>query len=140
MTFLNFTPYLRSSVGFDRILGMLEMIEQENVPAYPPYNIEKTGDNGYRITMAVAGFDEKDIEVMSEPNLLTVKGKVEDRSDPEQFIHRGIGMRAFQRRFRLDDHIKVTGATLESGLLVIDLEREVPDALKPRLIEIRKAA
>ena len=132
------TPLFRSTVGFDRFAELFDALSRaENGNAsYPPYNIEKTGDNSYRITMAVSGFGEDDLAVTVRENLLTVAGKLADQDDAN-YLHRGIATRAFERKFNLEDHVKVTGAELSNGLLRIELERELPEAMKPRRINIR---
>lgn len=141
MNTFDFSPLFRSTVGFDRLSRMLEsgMLADQAV-SYPPYNIVKESDDNYRITMAVAGFGEGDIEIITKDNQLTVSGRIADRQDGNSkgltYLHRGIAERAFERKFQLADHIKVTGATLENGLLTIDLVREVPEEMKPRKIEI----
>jgi len=133
---LDLTPLFRSSVGFDRVGQMLDSAFNSEAPTYPPYNIEKLGDDEYRVTMAVAGFGAGDIDITQTNNSLVVKGE-QDKADTEaDFLHRGIATRAFERRFDLADHVNVTQADLANGLLVIDLKREVPEALKPRKIEI----
>jgi len=143
MRTIDFTPMFRNSVGFDRMAQLadaaLRSTAAGNAPAYPPYNIEKVSEDKYRITMAVAGFAEKDIEVTVTQNSLIVTGKVEktEESENRQFLHRGIAERAFERRFELADFIKVTGADLENGLLHISLVRELPEEAKPRKIEVR---
>lgn len=143
MRHLDFTPLHRSTVGFDRLFSMLDTLAQpENGQTYPPYNIERTNDNAYRITMAVAGFAEDDITIEARPNVLTVAGaqSPEDDGDDREVLHRGIASRAFERRFQLADYVEVKNAHLENGLLHIDLVREVPEAMKPRRIEIAKAS
>lgn len=133
------TPLFRSSVGFDRMRDLLEATQRmTDVPAYPPYNIEKTGEDSYRITMAVAGFGEDDVSIVAQDNSLVIAGKVErdEKAEEPKFLYRGIAGRAFERRFELAEHIKVAGATLENGLLHVDLVREVPEAMKPRQIKI----
>lgn len=136
------TPLLRTTVGFDRLARTLDGMAADQVPTYPPYNIEKLGDDAYTITMAVAGFGEGDLDITVQENQLTVKGKiVADGDAPErQFLHRGIAERAFERSFSLADHIKVADASLENGLLHIALKREVPEAAKPRTIPIATQA
>ena len=140
MATLDLTPLLRSTVGFDRLWQALDAALQieDNGASYPPYNIEKLGEDSYRIVMAVAGFGPEDLEIVTEPNLLTVRGK---RREPANvtYLHRGIAGRAFERRFQLADYVKVKEARLENGLLIIELAREVPEALRPRRIEIRGA-
>ncbi len=138
------TPLLRATVGFDRMFNMLDTATRldESAPGYPPYNIEKTGEDSYRIVMAVAGFGEADIEVTAKENSLVVTGKKDKAPEgpAERYLHRGIATRAFERRFDLADHIRVTGARLENGLLHIELLRELPEAMKPRSIAIETVA
>jgi len=137
MRTFDLSPLFSTTVGFDRMARMLDQVSSETAPSYPPYNIEKTGDDAYRVTMAVAGFGEEDIAVEVKENVLTVSGNVgKDEEKAKAYLHRGIATRAFERRFNLADHIQVTGAALENGLLHIDLVREVPEALKPRRIAI----
>jgi molecular chaperone IbpA len=135
---IDLSPLFRSTVGFDRLGRLLESTMQaENAaPAYPPYNIEKLGDDAYRIVMAVAGFAEGDLDVTVKEGTLTVTGKGAEDGKETKYLHRGIAGRAFERRFQLADHIRVEGASLENGLLTIELVREVPEALKPRQIAI----
>lgn len=130
------TPLFRTSVGFDRMAQLLDQANRvDQTPSYPPYNIESIDDNNYRITLALAGFSDQDLEITSEQNTLTVKGKKD--SDVEgKFIHRGIANRSFERRFQLADHVKVRAANMNNGLLHIELEREIPEAMKPRTIAI----
>jgi molecular chaperone IbpA len=139
MRHVDFTPLYRSTVGFDRLFSMLDGIGQpEQAQAYPPYNIERTGENAYRITMAVAGFDQEELSIESRSNVLIVKAEkseVEKESENE-FLHRGIAKRAFERRFQLADHVEVQSASLKNGLLHIDLYRNIPEAMKPRRIAI----
>ncbi|MGH2342980.1 Hsp20 family protein [Segnochrobactraceae bacterium EtOH-i3] len=132
-------PLYRSTVGFDRLFNILDQIAgPEGAPqAYPPYNIERTGDNAYRVTLAVAGFAEKDLSIEVKDGGLVVKGSRQaEGEETRQFLHRGIAARAFERRFQLAEHVRVTGASLETGLLHIDLVREVPEAMKPRVVPI----
>jgi molecular chaperone IbpA len=140
MRHVDFTPLYRSTVGFDRLFNMLDTLAQPdtNQTSYPPYNIERTDENTYRITMAVAGFAESDIAIEARPNVLSVAGaKPDDEDSPaREMLHRGIGSRAFERRFQLADHVEVKSASLKNGLLHIDLVREIPEAMKPRKIEI----
>lgn len=140
MRHVDFTPLYRSTVGFDRLFNMLDTMAQPdgNQTTYPPYNIERTDDNTYRITMAVAGFAEDDIAIEMRPNALSVAAaKPEEKEeDGREVLHRGIASRAFERRFQLADHVEVKGAQLENGLLHIDLVREIPEAMKPRKIAI----
>lgn len=142
MTTFDFSPLYRTSIGFDRLASLLSSAQRvEQSGGYPPYNILAEDENHYRITMAVAGFGEGDLEITSEQNTLTVSGKraEEEEEGDARFLHRGIATRAFERRFNLADHVKVTGASLENGLLHISLEREIPEAMKPRKIEIGSA-
>jgi molecular chaperone IbpA len=136
------SPLYRSTVGFDRMFNLLDSLggPDNSGQTYPPYNIERTGENAYRVTMAVAGFGEDDINIESKENTLTVKGekKSETEEKEDQFLYRGIAARTFERRFQLADHVEVKGASLENGLLHIDLVREIPEAMKPRTIAIGK--
>ena len=137
MTGFDFSPFFRSTVGFDRMADMLD--DAQRLPdgdGYPPYNIELSGENAYRITMAVAGMTDEDLSVVQHENTLVVAGKARQPAEGAQFLHRGIAGRAFERRFSLADFVKVTGAGLANGLLTIDLAREVPEAMKPRTIQI----
>ena len=138
MRHVDFSPLYRSTVGFDRLFTMLDSLGQpDQGQTYPPYNIERTGENTYRITMAVAGFDETEISIEAQAHALTVKGeKSEDKVDGSEFLYRGIAKRAFERRFQLADHVEVTAASLKNGLLHIDLLRNIPEAMKPRKIAI----
>jgi molecular chaperone IbpA len=131
----DFSPLFRSSVGFDRLAQLMDSA-RDDVPSYPPYNIERTGEDQYRITMAVAGFAENDIEITAQENALSVVGKQPKDEAPKSLLYRGIAGRPFQRRFELAEYIRVTGASLENGLLHIELVREVPEAVKPRSIKI----
>ncbi len=136
------SPLFRSSVGFDRWSNLFDtaLRSGNNSVGYPPYNIEKLGDESYRITVAVAGFGEDDIEITAQENLLIVAGKLGGaREDVVTYLYRGIAARAFERRFSLADYVEVTGATLVNGVLTIDLAREVPEAMKPRHIAIATA-
>jgi molecular chaperone IbpA len=135
----DFAPLYRSAIGFDRLMDLLQTTAQGDLgDNYPPYNIEKTGEDSYRITMAVAGFAADEIAITAEQNVLTVAG-AKQGDDSGVYLHRGIGARAFERRFDLADFVKVTGAGLENGLLSIALTREVPEEMKPRRIEIQSA-
>jgi len=141
MRTFDFSPLYRSTVGFERIADMLDHASRvEPTTGWPPYNIEKTGEDHYRITMAVAGFSPDEVELTQQESTLLVSG--EKRPEPEgmQVLHRGIATRSFKQTFNLADHVKVTGASLENGLLTVELEREVPEALKPRRIEISSGA
>jgi molecular chaperone IbpA len=130
------TPLYRSTIGFDRFADMLDAAMTSDVGGYPPYNIESTGENSYRITMAVAGFTDSDISIIQQENELVVSGDGKNDSDKRQYLYRGIAGRPFERRFQMADHVKVTEARLENGLLQINLVRELPEALRPRRIEI----
>ena len=134
-------PLYRATVGFDQIADLMDRVTAaEQGKTYPPYNIEKTGDDSWRITLAVAGFGTDDLSIEVRENLLVVAAtKAEDAEEGRTFLHRGIATRAFERRFTLAQHVQVTGARTENGLLEIDLVREVPEALKPRRIEIAGA-
>ncbi|WP_407520636.1 Hsp20 family protein [Methylobacterium oryzisoli] len=131
-------PLYRSTVGFDRLFSALDQfVSAESAPTYPPYNIERTGETAYRITVAVAGFTDQDLSIEVRENALTIKGErkaAETRKG--EFLHQGIAARSFERRFQLADHVQVTGAALENGLLHVDLVREIPEAKKPRQIQI----
>jgi len=144
MRTFDLTPLYRSTVGFDRFASLLDNVMTHDVaaPAYPPYNIEKTGDDAWRITVAVAGFSENDISIESREGQLVISGKkvATEAEQNRAYLHRGIAERAFERRFQLADRVKATGASIENGLLHVDLVREVPEALKPRRIEIAGAA
>lgn len=137
----DFAPLYRATVGFDRIADLMDRVLSTDVaqPAYPPYNIEKTAENAYRISLAVAGFSADDLSVEVKDGALTVAARKSGEEDPRTYLHRGIATRAFERRFALADHVRVTGATHADGMLHIDLVREVPEALKPRRIEIASA-
>lgn len=138
MRHVDFSPLYRSTVGFDRLFTMLDSLAQpDQGQTYPPYNIERTGENAYRITMAVAGFGEDELSIETREHVLTVKGeKAEEDSASGEYLYRGIAKRAFERRFQLADHVEVRGASLKNGLLHVDLVREIPEAMKPRRIEI----
>ena len=138
MRTFDFSPLFRSSVGFDRLAQLMDSA-RDDAPTYPPYNIERTGEDQYRITMAVAGFGENDVEITAQENALTVVGKQPKDEAPKSLLYRGIAGRPFQRRFELAEYIRVTGASLENGLLHIELVREVPEAVKPRTIKIGSA-
>ena len=136
MARLDLTPLFRSSVGFDRMASMLDAASRTEQPSYPPYNIELVDDDQYRISMAVAGFGEAELNIESERNTLTVTGVKAEDSQQRHFLHQGIAARNFERKFQLADYVKVTGDTMENGLLFIDLVREIPEAMKPRKISI----
>jgi molecular chaperone IbpA len=135
MNTLDFSPLFRSTIGFDRLTRLADAAARADV-SYPPYNIEKTGEDSYRLSMAVAGFGVDDLEIRVQENALYVTGKAAAEEDGARYLHRGIARRAFERRFQLADTIKVTGAGLDNGLLHVELVREVPEALKPRTIQI----
>lgn len=142
MTTFDFSPLFRTSVGYDRLASLLNSANRlEAGNGYPPYNIQRAGDNRYRITMAVAGFAEDELQITTEENKLVVTGeKVEEQeSDENAYLYRGIATRSFERRFNLADHVRVIGAKLDNGLLHIELEREIPEAMKPRKIEIKSS-
>jgi len=133
----DYSPFYRSTIGFDRLFNLLDTATKfDQGSTYPPYDIEATGENQYRITMAVAGFGEKDLEIESHENVLTIKGNKAETEESKRFLYHGIAGRSFERRFSLADHVVVSGAKLENGLLHVELKREVPEALKPRKIEI----
>lgn len=137
------SPLYRSTVGFDRLFSMLDQMNGPEVAnSYPPYNIERTGENAYRISIAVAGFTDRDIAIEVKENVLAVRGEkqVQDDDKKAEVLYQGIAARTFERRFQLADHVQVTGASLDSGLLHIDLVREIPEAKKPRLIPISAGA
>ncbi|RUV93230.1 Hsp20 family protein [Mesorhizobium sp. M1A.F.Ca.IN.022.07.1.1] len=135
-TSFDFSPLFRSSIGFDRMLNALETASRiETVDNWPPYDIAKSGEDDYRITMALAGFSQDELAITQEQNMLMVSGQ-KAGEDNGEYLHRGIAGRAFQRRFELADHVKVVDASLVNGLLTIDLKREIPEEMKPRRIEI----
>lgn len=133
-------PLFRSTIGFDNLSRLIDsaMKLDEALPSYPPYNIEKRGDDTYRISMAVAGFSEEELNLVTQDNVLVVTGKhnEEEKEETGSYLHRGIAARSFERRFQLADHVKVTSAQLKNGLLHVELKREVPEAKKPRVIRI----
>jgi molecular chaperone IbpA len=132
------SPLFRSTIGFDRLSRLFDTAAQLDSAAvsYPPYNIETTGENAYRLTMAVAGFSPDELDITAKEGALVVTGKPRKTDEQARYLHRGIARRAFERRFQLADHIRVVGASLDNGLLHVELAREVPEALKPRKIEI----
>lgn len=138
MRTLDFTPLYRSAIGFDRLFNQMEQNLNTNNGGYPPYNIEQRAENQYRITMAVAGFAESQLDITQQQNKLIVRGTREsqDACEERQYLYQGIAERDFERKFQLADHMKVTGADMENGLLHIDLEREVPEEDQPRKIAI----
>ena len=133
------TPFYSSTVGFDRLFSLLDQATSDGSPGYPPYNIERTGDNSYRITVAVSGFSERELSIVAKENTLTIKGEKtanENGKDKAEVLYRGIAARAFERAFQLADFVVVKNASLENGLLHVDLVREIPEAKKPRSIPI----
>jgi molecular chaperone IbpA len=140
MRAFDFAPLYRSTVGFDRLFQLLDGGVEGEANTYPPYNIERTADNQYRITMAVAGFSKDEIDIQAKEQTLTIKGDKKAEDKQPQFLHRGIATRAFERRFQLADHVEVTGADLQDGLLHVELVRNVPERLKPRHVEIGNGA
>ncbi|QSB43901.1 heat-shock protein [Altererythrobacter sp. FM1] len=137
MSRLDFTPYRRTTVGFDRLFDLLEgQVRNNSGDNYPPFNIERRGDDEYRITLAVAGFRPADIEITAQQNLLVIQGRKRDDAPDGEMLHVGIANRGFERRFELADYVRVDNADLADGLLVIDLVREVPEAMKPKKIAI----
>lgn len=140
MRTLDLSPLLKSTIGFDHMNRIFENAVGNNDVSYPPYNIEKISEDDYRITMALAGFSEDDLEIELDGGVLSISAEgAEDEADQERFLHRGIAKRAFKRHFRLAETIKVLGADFENGLLMIDLQREIPEHLKPRQIKINNA-
>ena len=136
-TDLDFAPLFRSGVGFDRVFDLLENATRvQAFDNWPPYNIERTGEDRYRITMAVAGFSRDELELTTQPNWLVVSGQKQGE-ESTQYLHRGIATRSFERRFELADHVKVKDARLDNGLLTIELVREVPEEMRPRRIEVQ---
>ena len=138
MRTFDFAPLYRSTVGFDQIANMMDRVLSNDgaTPSYPPYNIEKLDDDAYRISIAVAGFSDSDLSVEVREKALIVSARKADEDEDKTYLHRGIATRAFERRFHLADHVQVTGAAHANGMLHIELERQVPEALKPRQIEI----
>ncbi|HUB95486.1 MAG TPA: Hsp20 family protein [Stellaceae bacterium] len=131
----DFSPLFRSSIGFDRLTRLVDAATRTDASTYPPYDIQVTGENAYRLTMAVAGFSTEDLDITVKENALVVSGKSKTEERAE-YLHHGLARRAFERHFQLADHIKVKGAALENGLLHVDLVREVPEAMKPRKVAI----
>ncbi len=137
MRTIDFSPFYRSTIGFDRMLDHLgAMTRPETDESWPPYDIERIGEERYRITMAVAGFARDELAIVAEPNALLIEGRKQDDDSERHFLHRGIGQRAFRRQFDLADFVKVSRASHENGLLSVELEQEIPEAMKPRRIEI----
>ncbi len=133
---IDFTPLFRTAVGFDHLADMLEEATRTESGGYPPYNIELTGEDRYRIVMAVAGFAEKELELEVKENVLRITGRKDSEEEERKYLYRGIATRAFDRQFQLADHVRVEGAKLQNGLLHINLVREIPEAMKPRRIII----
>lgn len=133
---IDFTPLFRTAIGFDRLANTLETAYRNDAGGYPPYNIELTGEHQYRISMAVAGFEQDELDIEVKENILTVRGGQKDRGEERNFLHRGIANRSFERTYQLADYVRVDGASLKNGLLHIDLVREIPEAMKPRRIRI----
>jgi molecular chaperone IbpA len=141
MRTIDFSPLYRSAVGFDRLASLLDAAASaDSASGYPPYNIETTGDNAYRIEIAVAGFRPEDLTIEVKENVLTVQGRKAANDESRRFLHRGLAERNFERRFQLADHVVVVDAQLTDGLLSISLKRELPEQLKPRRVEIKTAA
>ena len=138
MRTFDLAPLYRSTVGFDRLFSLLDQGVEGGAPGYPPYNIERTGDNEYRVTVAAAGFSEPELSVVAKENTLTIRGekKAEEKEKRGEVLYQGIAARAFERVFQLADFVQVKGAKLENGLLHVDLVREIPEAKKPRVIPI----
>ncbi len=132
------TPFYRSTVGFDRLFSLLDQVNGDGSPGYPPYNIERTGENDFRITVAVSGFSQNEISIVAKENTLTIKGEkvANENASKAEVLYRGIASRAFERVFQLADFVQVKGAKLENGLLHVDLVREIPETKKPRQIPI----
>ena len=136
MRTIDFSPLYRSVVGFDRLADLLDTAAADSAAGYPPYNIERTDENAYRVEIAVAGFRPEELAIEVKENLLTVTGRKAANDEPRRFLHRGLAERNFERRFQLADYVVVTEANLADGLLSIALKRELPEALKPRRIDI----
>ncbi|UGV25219.1 Hsp20 family protein [Rhodopseudomonas boonkerdii] len=136
------TPFYRSTVGFDRLFNLLDQSTSDSAPGYPPYNIERTGENEYRISVAVSGFAQNELSIVAKENTLTIKGEkaANENGNKSEVLYRGIAARAFERAFQLADFVQVRNASLENGLLHVDLVREIPEAAKPRSIPISTGA
>jgi len=135
---IDFTPLYQSAIGFDRMASLLDSVARDSKPSYPPYNIELVEENRYRITMAVAGFAEADLEITTEQNTLVIAGRQDQdgREEKREYLYQGIAERNFERKFQLAEHVRVESARLENGLLHVELKREIPEAMKPRRITI----
>jgi len=140
MRTIDFSPLYRSVVGFDRLADLLDAASAETATGYPPYNIERTGEHEYRIEIAVAGFKPQELDIEVKESVVTVKGQKAANDEPRRFLHRGLAERNFERRFQLAEYVAVTDAKLSDGLLQISLRREIPEALKPRKIEVQSLA
>jgi molecular chaperone IbpA len=142
MQTIDFSPFYRSTVGFDRVFNRLDTLVGQETKTYPPYNIERTGENAYRISIAVAGFSNGDIAIETKENNLVIKGAkpIAEADQAREFLHRGIAERAFELRFQLADYVEVQGANLENGLQHLELKRELPESKKPRSIQINSAS
>lgn len=142
MRTFDLTPFHRSTVGFDRLFSLLDQVNGDGAPGYPPYNIERTGENDFRITVAVSGFSQDEISIVAKENTLTIKGEkvANENKGQSEVLYRGIASRAFERQFQLADFVQVKNASLENGLLHVDLVREIPEAAKPRQIPITTSA
>jgi molecular chaperone IbpA len=138
MRTFDFTPLWRSSIGFDRLIDLVDAAQRNSEESYPPYNIERVGDNQYQISLALAGFAPSDVNITAEQNVVTIEGRKNE--EKREFLYHGISARAFRRQFSLADHVEVKGASFENGILRIDLYREVPEAMKPRKIEINEGS
>jgi molecular chaperone IbpA len=139
MRTVDFTPLYRNAIGFDRLFDMMEASATKSSNGYPPYNIEQQDENKYRITMAVAGFAEEQLDITQKENMLIVRGE-RKAEENKQYVYQGIAERDFERKFQLADYVKVVGAAMENGLLHVDLEREIPEAMKPRKIAINNGS
>ena len=141
MDSFDFSPLFRSTIGFDRLMRLADTATRlDGGNSYPPYNIESTGENAYRLTMAVAGFSSDELDITVKENALLISGRAKKEEEEKDYLYRGIARRAFERRFQLADHIKVAGASLDNGLLHVDLVREIPEAMKPRKVEIGRGS
>src|SRR5690349_8648590 len=141
MRSFDLSPFYRSTVGFDRLFSLLDQAASDGSPGYPPYNIERTGENAYRISVAVSGFSQSELSIVAKENTLTIKGeKSANENSKNEVLYRGIAARAFERAFQLADFVQVKDASLENGLLHVDLVREIPEAKKPRQIAINTSA
>lgn len=140
MSTFDFSPLYRSAIGFDHLASLLDSVStvDRSQSAYPPYNIELLETDKYRITMAVAGFDEDEISVETEQNTLTISASKQDKETERKYLHRGIAERDFKRQFRLEDHVRVVSASMQNGLLHVELQREIPETMKPRRIAINE--